>query len=226
MICDKNASETQKQTIQRKDVFRYDSLFWLFMLGSVLGFMIEGIWCIFRYGGWQNHSALIWGPFCIIYGLGAVAVYLTVPFLQNKGLLTQFGIYCLIGAAIEFFSSLFQETCFGSVSWNYSKHFLNIGGRVSFKMALAWGALGILFIRYICPPVARLLRRMHSRTFMILCGVLTVFMLTNILASSCALLRWQERRDGMPASNRVEQWFDANYGDDVMASIYVNMRFE
>lgn len=109
---------------------RYSTLFWLFMLGSVVGFILEGLWCILLQGHWEHHSATVWGPFCIIYGIGAVAVYLLSVVLKNQNLLVQFAAFTVSGAAVEYFGSLFQELCFGSVSWDYSEHILNLGGRV------------------------------------------------------------------------------------------------
>ena len=54
----------------------YYDLFWMFVFGSVTGFLLEGVWSAWRFGAWANHSATVWGPFCIVYGAGMVAVYL------------------------------------------------------------------------------------------------------------------------------------------------------
>ena len=120
----------------------YATLFWLFMFGSVAGFVLEGLWCVITDGHWESHTATVWGPFCIIYGIGAVAVCLLSGLLREKSLPVQFAAFSASGAAVEFFGSLFQELCFGSVSWDYSGHLLNLGGRVSLKMALMWGRAG------------------------------------------------------------------------------------
>lgn len=48
----------------------YASLFWVFMAGSVLGFIVEGLWCVLRKGAWENHVATVWGPLCLVYGVG------------------------------------------------------------------------------------------------------------------------------------------------------------
>ena len=70
----------------------YATLLWLFVIGSAVGFVLEGLWCVLRTGRWESHSATIWGPFCIIYGVGAVAVYLLSAFLKNRGVLLQFAV--------------------------------------------------------------------------------------------------------------------------------------
>lgn len=60
----------------------YVALFWLFMAGSALGFIAEGLRCVLTDGHWENHSSTVWGPFCIIYGVGALAVYLISGLLR------------------------------------------------------------------------------------------------------------------------------------------------
>lgn len=169
--------------------FRYETFFSLFMAGSVLGFIIEGLWHLIRSGTWESHSAVIWGPFCIIYGIGVIAVYLLSCCLCRKKLFSQFIVFSFAGAAVEYFSSLFQEICFGSTSWDYSNHILNIGGRVSLQMAIGWGILGIVFVRWIFPHLKRFLNKINGRLLKISCIILGIFMTINILVSVAAVSR-------------------------------------
>lgn len=74
---------------------KYQTLFWLFMIGSVLGFLLEGLWCVIKTGHWEHHVATIWGPFCIIYGIGAVAAFLISQLLSGRHVLLQFGAFFL-----------------------------------------------------------------------------------------------------------------------------------
>ena len=207
-------------------LFDFTSLFLLFMVGSVLGFILEGIWYRIKLGVWESHSAVVWGPFCIIYGIGAAAVYLLYGCLWKKNMFLQFFAFSFSGAVVEYFSGLFQELCFGSISWDYSRHVLNIGGRVSLQMALFWGILGILLIRYIFPCLSRLFNRLHGKPIKVPCFVLSVLMAVNIIVSATAVLRWRERQDNIPASNQIEVFLDEHYNDDVMKKIYPNMKFQ
>lgn len=184
---------------------RYSTLFWLFFFGSIAGFVLEGLWCILTRGYWEHHSATVWGPFCIIYGSGAVAVYLLSIFLRKKDILVQFAAFTLSGAAVEYFGSLLQEICFGSISWDYSAHALNLGGRVSLKMALMWGILGILFMRLAFPLLNKLFEKMKGKGWKIACIGMTVFMVVNLLTSAAAVTRWRTRSEGTEATNTVVQ---------------------
>lgn len=215
-----NAKNTQKSTH-----VPYRHLFWIFFVGSVVGFLLEGLWSILRLGMWENHSATVIGPFCIVYGIGAVVIYALSARVCEKKRVRQFIIFGAAGAAVEFFASLLQEAVFGSVSWDYTDHFLNLGGRVSLQMTLIWGALGLTFSLLVYPRLASLLQKTDGTRGRVVCIALTAFMVGNLLLTAAAILRWRERADALPASNEVEAFLDQTYGDATMRQIFSNMTF-
>ena len=75
----------------------FSSFFWLFMLGSILGYLLEGVWCILTKGHWEHHAATLWGPFCIIYGIAAVLLYIAALYIRRQRLLIQLGLLMGIG---------------------------------------------------------------------------------------------------------------------------------
>lgn len=201
------------------------TIFWLFMIGSVVGFILEGIWCILRLGYWENHSAVIWGPFCIIYGLGIVGVYLLNFYLSSKHILIQFLTYMIVGTLLEYICSLFQEACFGSISWNYSKHFMNFDGRISLQMMLMWGVLGTLFAKLILPSLNHFLARLHTTAGIVIAWILIIFMIINLTVTCAAVTRWHERLNNIPSDNPFEQVLDNRYDNQTMEKLYPTMRF-
>ena len=62
-----------------------------------------------------------------------------------------FLIGTVLGGAFEYLCSLFQEKVFGSISWDYSNHFLNINGRTTIPFAIVWGILCVLMIKIVLP---------------------------------------------------------------------------
>lgn len=48
----------------------------LFVIGGLLGVLMEGAWWRYRYGFWQTHTTLLWSPLCTIYSFGCVGCYL------------------------------------------------------------------------------------------------------------------------------------------------------
>ena len=201
-------------------------LFWVFMIGSLLGFVVEGFECIHRFGEWQNHVGVLWGPLCIIYGFGAVVIYVASHLMKSRPIWLQFIIFTVAGGAVEYFGSLFQEVFFGAETWNYQYEPDHIGNRITVRMAIEWGILGIAFALLIYPLFKKLLRKMNNLPCFILTWVLVVFMAVNLTATCIAVYRWGERQVGHEPKTKIGALFDEHYGDERMQSIFVNMNFE
>lgn len=200
-------------------------LLWLFMAGSVLGFIAEGVWHYLHHGCWESHTATLWGPFCIIYGCGAVVMFLVAGQLQGRPLWVQFTVFALAGSAVEYAGSLFQELAFGTRSWDYSAHFMDLGGRVSLKMTLLWGAAGLLAMHALLPVLLRGIARLRLEQHKWLCRAVAVLMCLNLLATCAALGRWESRQQLQPPANRVEAYLDRRWDDARMQQRFPNMVF-
>lgn len=204
----------------------FPTLLWLFIAGSVLGFLMEGVWHMLRTGTWGFRVATLWGPFCIIYGAGTVVMYLVALRMEGKPPLRQFLAFALTGSTVEYLASLFQEAAFGTVSWNYSHHPINVGGRISMRMTMIWGILGLALMYLLLPILLSAFNRLHLGDFPLLCRATAVFMCVNLLWTSIALLRWQERISSPEtASNAVEAWMDRHWPDERMQERFPNMVF-
>ena len=201
-------------------------LFWLFIAGSLMGFAMEGVWHWLRHGTWGFRVATLCGPFCVIYGVGAVAMYLISLVVEKRTPPMQFCAFALAGSAVEYLASLFQEAAFGTVSWNYSHHAFNLGGRISLRMTLIWGTLGMVLMYGVLPLLLSLFNRMRLSRRTALCRAAAAFMCVNLLATSIAMLRWQERmQTAEPASNAIEMYLDRLWPDDRMRERFPNMVF-
>lgn len=204
----------------------FPTLLGLFIAGSLMGFVMEGVWHFLRKGTWGFRVATLWGPFCVIYGAGAVVMYLIALAVEKKRPLQQFALFALAGSAVEYISSLFQEFAFGTTSWNYSHHTFNIGGRISLQMTLIWGIIGMLLMYGILPLLLKGFNRMHLSSQTVLCRATAVFMCVNLLMTSVALMRWRERAvSPQPASNAIEAYMDEHWPDERMQERFPNMEF-
>lgn len=216
---------SSKSAPKRAAHINFTMIFWLFVIGSVFGFILEGLWCVFRSGHWESHSSLVWGIFCTVYGFGAVAVYLLADLLREKNILLQGAAFMFSGALVEYFTSWIQEFCFGSTSWDYNSHFLNIGGRVSLQMTLLWGVLGIAFTKLLYPLLKKVFSRQPPKLWRIITLVCTVFMVVNTAVSCVAVLRWSQRQAGFETEHPVAVFLDQRFDNDWMEHHYPNMKF-
>lgn len=220
-VGDLSSVENEERDIVQTEVKATD-LLWLFVGGSVIGFILEGLWHILRTGTWESHTATVWGPFCLIYGIANALAYALSSLIGRKSLWMQFLIYGALGSVIEYFGSLFQEWFFGFSSWDYSHHFLNISGRISIWMTFLWGALGIFFAKCLFPLFKKVLHKMKGRAWDIAALVTAVFMSVNLVFTAMTVLRWSERQEDLPASNVWEEYADENYDDERMQDIFPN----
>ena len=73
---------------------------WLFVIGSLLGVILEGIWWRYRYGFWQTHTTLLWSPFCTIYGIGCGGCYIGSLLLVGQPIAVKFIIFGAVGMLV------------------------------------------------------------------------------------------------------------------------------
>ena len=200
-------------------------LFWVFFIGSFLGVVVERTWCFVRYGLYEPRVGLIYGPFNLVYGIGAWALTVALFRFRNRSKVFSFLGGAIVGSAVEYFCSWFQETVFGSVSWSYADAPLNLNGRICLLYSLYWGVLGVLWIKELYPRMAGLILRIPNKVGKPLTFVLAAFMLFNSVMTGLTTLRWMNRRQGVPPGNAVAAYFDAHYPDERMQSILANLVF-
>lgn len=204
----------------------FAGLLWLFITGSLMGFILEGMFHLIRQGSWAFRVGTLWGPFCVLYGFGAVVMYLVALAIRGKSLVVQFSLFALTGSAVELLAGVFQKVVFGTESWNYSAHAFHLGGYVSLKMTLLWGVAGMALMYLALPLLFGAFNRLRLGERRRLCRAVAAFMAVNLLWTGVALLRWQERTvDQTPAGNVVERWMDRRWPDERMRQRFPNMEF-
>ena len=215
-------------TIPKTGVFAqgcgFYKVFLLFFIGSLLGDIIETIFCRLKMGVWMSRSSLVWGPFSIVWGL---AIALATWFLYNyrdrsDGFLFAFGTF--LGGAYEYICSVFTEIVFGKVFWDYSDIPFNLGGRINLLYCFFWGIAAVVWLKKFYPVISRWIEKIPMKFGKIITWILIVFMVANMLVSTLALARYDERAHQKPAANAIEQTIDAHFPDARMEKIYPNAK--
>ena len=201
----------------------FTKLFWLFMIGNVAGFLMETFWAFFVQRRVELRVGLVWGPFIPVYGFGAVIMTLLLYRFYKKRDLVTFAAAAVVGAAFEYFCSLFQELAFGTVSWEYSGTTANIGGRTNLMYALIWGVLGLLWVKDLYPRISKLIEKIPKKIGSPLTVILCVFMIADMFVSGTAVIRRGQRMKGIPANGGYEMWLDKHFDDKYLDFVYPNM---
>ena len=196
-------------------------IFWVFIIGSIIGYIVEMIVGFVQNGHFVSRQGLLFGPFAQVYGLGILAYYLIVPKIKG-GYIKIFFVTMILGGIVEYLCSYFQELLFGTISWDYSHLWFNINGRTSLLHCTYWGIGGILFMKFIIPFINKMDKIIKNTYFRTATALFIIFMLFNISVSSMAAMRQDERNREIAASSNIDMFFDKYYSDEVMNTIYEN----
>ena len=196
-------------------------LFWIFVFGCIMGYVMEVIFNFVRTGEFETRQGLIYGPFAPVYGIGTLAFYLILP--KFKKMWQVFLVSGVLGGVTEYLCSYFQEKLFGTISWDYSNEFLNFNGRTSILYCLVWGALGVVFIKFVYPYFNKIFDRvLYKIGTKVITAFAVVFMIFNISISSLAAQREYERREHIEAGSRMDVFLDEHFPDEILDEVYRN----
>lgn len=218
------------QTFESKDDkpfaygFCFTKLFYLFVIGSFIGTILETIWAFCVDGHFEMRVGMVYGPFIPVYGGGACFLTAALYKLYKLNDTLVFVISAFVGAGFEYFCSWLQEQMFGTVSWDYSDTPFNLDGRTNLMYALIWGFLGLVWVRYLYPWTAKLIEKIPKRAGAIVTTFLIVFMAFNAFMSVTATARWTQRTEGVPASNSFEEYLDEKFDNEKMEFLFPGMK--
>ena len=209
----------------RMDAVKYPALFWLFIFGSLLGTLLEGAFCRIRRGRWETHTVALWGPFCIIYGIGAVILYVGAVLTESMPVLVQFAVFAAATTAVEYIGGLLLKRGLHMKAWDYSGCAFNLQGLICIKMTAAWGALGVLFAKYCVPYIKIAARAISGAVAQIVTCISSILMALNLFLTTLCMVRWSRRRRGYPPRNGMERYFDVKYDDEWMQRRFCEWKF-
>lgn len=202
----------------------FDKLFWIFLVSSVLGAGIEMVFCRVTGGVWMNRSSLLYGPFSVVWGLGAVVLTVVLQQLDDKPDRYVFLSGCVLGGVYEYLCSVFTDLVFGTIFWDYSHMPLNLGGRINLLYCIFWGLLAVLWLRILYPPMGRTIEKFPPLAGKIITWVLIALMVCNAALTCAAMLRYTDRRGEAPRTGIVESFLDERYPDRYMEERWPNMK--
>ena len=201
-----------------------NKIFILFMIGSIIGYIVEMIVALVQKGHLESRQGVIYGPFTPVYGVGIVIYYLCFSKIKTRQKSKIFLISMLIGGIIEYLCSFLQEKIFGTVSWDYSGWIFNINGRTTLIHCTYWGIAGLLYNKYIDPLIPKIEKLVEKDITKIIAFGVAVLMIFNISISSMAAIRQKYRNENIMPQNKIDEFLDANYPDEYMDKIFANKK--
>lgn len=226
----KNDAKTAESGEQEKaEVFvhgrSFYRAFWIFLVSSFFGVLIEMVWCVITRGYIASRTGLIYGWINPVYGIGALLITVLLSRQKKRSNTALFLGGVFVGGVFETLCSMVQEFFLGTVSWEYSDSTFNLLGRSNLIFCVMWGVLVLLWAREVYPSVSHLIALIPVRLGKIVTVLLFILLVADAGISVAAVHRWTGRTKGVPSANAVGSFLDRHYPDPYMKKIYPNMQF-
>ena len=200
-------------------------LFWVFVMGSFYGDIVETIFVWLNTGEWMSRSSLVIGQFSLVWGIGC---FLLTLFLHRMiGWEDRYIMIAgtVLGGAFEYACSVFTEKMFGAVFWDYSHMRFNLNGRINLLYCMFWGIMAVVWLKIIYPWMSEGIEKLPVLFGKILTWGLFVFFLFDISVSCAALVRMHQRDLGDIAPKTwAERYVDRHYTDAWLKKRYRNLK--
>ena len=217
--------------MEKKEKLTIHQLIWYFIIFSVLGLVIETLYCFVTTGIWESRKGLIYGPFCPVYGIGAtIIIFLLYKLKDQKIKLFFYGGF--LGSVLEYIMSFVLEAYSGTRFWDYSYFRFHLNGRICIVYTLFWSILALVLICLIKPGIDKILNKLKFKNIKIIDGVVVGLLAIDIFITIWGIQTYKKRairlHYGITEFNKKSIIKDVEgeiFSNEKMKKIFPNMRF-
>ena len=157
----------------------------LFFACACLGWVMEVICQLVQLRRFINRGFLL-GPYCPIYGFGAVLITRLLSRFAGDPLAV-FALALIVCGTLEYLTSYAMEKLFHARWWDYSQKPFNLNGRVCAGTLIPFGLLGLTIIYWVKPFFFGIFIALNAQVRSVLCAVLSAAMLADLIVSANVL---------------------------------------
>jgi len=158
-----------------------------FVIYSFLGWICETTYCFIIDKQYVNRGFLN-GPFCPIYGVGAlIVIIMLTPVSYNIILI--FLSAMIFTSILEYITGFLLEVIFNLKWWDYSNYRFNIKGRVCLLNSTLFGILSVVTFKVINPVITELLNNIQSNIIIWICNILIIVFLYDTIITVYKVLQ-------------------------------------
>ena len=172
-----NMSVNITTTNGRKNIQSFDFYCILFFVLAFFGWVWEVLLYLITQHAFINRGVYK-GPYLPIYGVGGMLLYLLLHRLKKSPLLVFFSSL-VVCSLLEYFTSWFLEMRWGIRWWDYSDHFMNIGGRICLLGAVCFGIGGTILVCLFMPLYEKIFEMIPAKMRMILSVLLILLFVAD-----------------------------------------------
>lgn len=179
--------------MENKEKITIHQLFWYFLIFSVLGLILETIYCYITSGTFESRKGLIWGPFCPAYGVCGAFLIFVLYKLNYKSIVGLFAAGFIFGSIAEYLLSYGLEAVYGMRFWNYEYLSFNLNGRISLIFSIYWGVLSVLLVKFVKPLIDKMINKIKPHTRNIIELGIFIFLCIDCVVTIWGIQTYQNR---------------------------------
>lgn len=213
----------------REDKISIKQIIWYTIIFSIVGLIIETIFCYVTTGILESRKGLIWGPFCPVYGVGATILILLLDRYKNSTI-KLFIIGSILGNVIEYGLSYLLEAMYGTRFWDYSYLDWNLNGRICIKYSIFWGILAVMLLKFIKPYIDKIIRKIPNSK--ILNTIIIILIAIDCIATIWAINTYQNRAIQTyynienEKQHSIKQYIENKlFSNEIMKKTFPNLRY-
>ena len=200
-----------------------DKMVWVFLLMSLIGCGIETVYVRLVGGVWMRRSGVVFGPFSVVWGIGAALLTIALSHLSVKKKIHVFLGGFFLGGSYEYMASVVLEVLFHTRFWDYTDMPLNIGGRTNIPYMLGWGLVALGWICYAYPFLSRLIESIPPLAGKIITWALLLLLCLDLAVTGAVMLRYTTRKTNPAPANQMERYLDQFYPDGDVEELWPNL---
>lgn len=201
--------------MENKNKVTIHHLFWYFLIFSILGLIIETVYCFLGTGILESRKGFIWGPFCPVYGVCGAILIFALDKMNIKGFVKLFIAGFIFGSLAEYILSYGLEAIYGNRFWNYEYLQYNLNGRISLIFSVYWGILAIVLVKFIKPLIDKMINKIKPHTRNIIELGIFIFLVIDGLVTMWGVQTYQNR----VVYNKVYRPIEGNIFSEIRGKI-------
>ena len=170
--------------------FNYYNLIYFFAIYSFGGWCVEVLYYFKNERRFVNRGFL-YGPFCPIYGFGAVSLVVFLDSYKNN-IFTLFFLAVILTSILEYFTGFILEKTFKTKWWDYTDDPFNIQGRVCLLYSLMWGVGEVIIIRIIHPILNNIVMSIPILLGDFLLSIIVIYFIVDFCLTLASLIQFNK----------------------------------
>lgn len=163
-------------------MYDFCHLFFMFFCYSILGYIVETIFCSLIDKKIVFNRGFLIGPYLPIYGVASVLMTLLLTRYQSDAF-TVFIMAAFICTTVEYLTSYVLEKMFKTRWWDYTNQSFNVNGRVCLKNSVLFGVGGVAIVYFLNDYFEKLVGLFSRNVFIGTNIVLMILFFTDVVIS-------------------------------------------